>query len=101
MKELKEFAGAPFTRLEDSFEFHLYVAFQDADNTIGLDLCEALERVNQKLHFSNFKLVIRLSEDIYAKKKPARWDEKFIESELYPHAGKIQKVWVCGPPILN
>ena len=49
----------------------------------------------------NFKLTIRLSEDIYAKKKPPRWDEKYIDAELTPHAGKIQKVWVCGPPILN
>lgn len=45
-KALKEFAGYPFAKLNDDFEFHLYVAFQDADNAIGLDLCEALERVN-------------------------------------------------------
>ena len=35
------------------------------------------------------------------KKKPPRWDESYIEKELTPHAGKLQKVWVCGPPILN
>ena len=22
-------------------------------------------------------------------------------AELTPHAGKLKKVWVCGPPILN
>lgn len=100
-KDVKEMANQPFTKLADDFEFHFYVAFQDADNSIGLDLCETLERLNEKLHFENFKLVIRLSEDIYVKKKPPRWDEKYIESQLMPHAGKVQKVWVCGPPIMN
>jgi len=79
----------------------LYVAFADSDQTIGLQLCEALERINERFHYCNFKLNVRLSEDIYEKKKPARWDHKFIEQELTPHAGKIQKIWVCGPPILN
>ena len=90
-----------FLQLKDDFEFHLYVAFQDADQSIGLQLCEGLERINERLKYTNFKLTIRLSEDIYAKKKPPRWDEKYIESELTPHAGKLKKVWVCGPPILN
>ena len=90
-----------FKKLKAEFEFHLYVGFVDAESTIGLELCEALERVNEKLKFTNFKLTIRFSEDIYAKKKPARWNEEFIETELLPHAGKMQKVWVCGPPILN
>lgn len=71
------------------------------DSSIGIQLCEALERINERFHYKNFKLTIRLSEDIYAKKKPARWDEKFIDAELTPLAGKIKKVWVCGPPILN
>ena len=90
-----------FMQLKDDFEFHLYVAFQDADQSIGLQLCEGLERINERLKYNNFKLTIRLSEDIYAKKKPPRWDEKYIETELTPHAGKLKKVWVCGPPILN
>jgi len=50
---------------------------------------------------NQFKLTIRLSCDIYAPKKPARWDHSYIEKELTPLAGKMQKVWVCGPPILN
>ena len=90
-----------FKVLKDDFEFHLYVAFQDLDSSIGIQLCESLERINERFHYKNFKLIIRLSEDIYAKKKPPRWDEKFINAELTPHAGKMQKVWVCGPPILN
>ena len=79
-------------QLKDDFEFHLYVAFQDADQSIGLQLCEGLERINERLKYNNFKLTIRLSEDIYAKKKPPRWDEKYIEAELTPHAGKLKKV---------
>ena len=29
------------------------------------------------------------------------WDEKFVEDNLTPHAGKIRKVWVSGPPGMN
>jgi len=68
-----------FNELKDDFAFNLYVSFQDAEQSIGLDICEALERVNEKLHLKNFKLTIRLSEDISVKKKPQRWDEKYIE----------------------
>ena len=78
-----------FLKLKDDFEFHLYVAFVDSEQTIGLEICEALERINAKLRYKNFKLWIRLSEDIYAKEKPARWDDKFIEKELTPLTGKI------------
>ena len=46
---------------EDDFEFHLYVAFQDRESAIGLDVIEALESVNQKLGLTNFKPTVRLS----------------------------------------
>lgn len=100
-----------FKRLQDSFQFHLYVAFLDGDSTIGLELCETLERVNAKLAKleegqlkglkDQFKLTIRLSCDIFAKEKPKRWDHNYIEHELTPLAGQIRKIWVCGPPIMN
>jgi len=54
-----------FKYLKDNFEFHLYVSFADQDQTIGLELCEALERVNVKLHLTNFRFKVRMSESIF------------------------------------
>ena len=48
-KLMDEDVDPQFKRLQDSFQFHLYVAFLDQDSTIGLELCETLERVNAKL----------------------------------------------------
>ena len=30
-----------------------------------------------------------------------RWTPEYIDQELTPHASKIEKVWVCGPPVMN
>ena len=55
--------------------------------------------VNQVLGLDNFKATIRLSQT-NGPKMP-RWTPNYIEEELTPHAGQIQKVWVCGPPVMN
>jgi len=81
------------------FVFHLYCAFQDRDQAIGLELIEALESINQKLGLSNFKAIIRLS--ITAGPKLPRWTPSYLEEQLTPLAGKIKRIWVCGPPSLN
>ena len=57
-------------------------------------------QVNEKLGIDNFKLTVRLSEPDFGPKLP-RWTPDYIEKELAEHAGKIKKVWVCGPPALN
>ena len=49
-KECFELIDLQFHKLKDGFEFHLYVAFEETEKAIGLEICEALERVNQKLH---------------------------------------------------
>lgn len=88
-------------RFDKDFVFHLYVAFASREESIGLDVLEALEKLNAKIGKTNFILNVRLSKvDNPADKKP-RWDEKFIESELTPHANKIRKIWICGPPVMN
>ena len=57
--------------------------------------------MNRKLQIENFHLTVRLSEGNKYRKKPQRWDEDYIEKELMPYSGKINKIWVCGPPMLN
>ena len=48
---------------------------------------------------SNFHLFLRLSQE---KVNPQRWDENFIRQEIGKFGFKnIQKVWVCGPPVMN
>ena len=84
---------------QPGFKLHLYVAFQSRQQSIGLDLIEALVRVNEKLGLDNFKLTLRLSES--EGKKLPRWTEEWIKTEMEPLAGKIQKIWVCGPPVMN
>ena len=87
--------------LSDRFEFHLYVSFQNEESFIGRELCDALLTLNKKLGLKNFKLTVRFSETKDKAEKPRRWDKSFILEELYPMRGTIQRVWVCGPPIMN
>ena len=76
--------------------------------------------MNSVLGLKNFKFVLRLSdvtenenlgtdtlrdlidgEFTTPNKKSAIWDKDFIIRELKAHVGKISKVWVCGPPMMN
>ena len=70
------------------------------DSEIGLNVCEALEKVNRKLGETNFKLIVRISKR-HDGSRGNVWDEKFVEEKLKPHAGKIKKVWISGPPVMN
>lgn len=47
-KEMQTFYKLP------GFKFHLYVAFQNREQSIGLDLIEALQKVNQVRQLDNF-----------------------------------------------
>ena len=33
--------------------------------------------------------------------KLPRWTPQYIEDELQPLAGRIKRVWVVGPPVVN
>ena len=101
-----EFPEKAYEVLSDNFEFHLYASFQNEENSIGLDLCQALLDLNQKLKLRNFKLTVRYSEPKKDEKtdqvvKPRRWDKSYIQEELYPLKGRIARIWVCGPPVMN
>ena len=47
---------------EPGFKLHLFVAFRNREQAIGLEIIEALQAVNKKLGKDNFKLTLRLSE---------------------------------------
>lgn len=55
---------------------------------------------------NNFKLTVRYSEPKKDKDsdeliRPRRWDKNYIAEELYPNRGKMARIWVCGPPVMN
>ena len=70
------------------------------DSEIGLNICEALQKVNRKLGENNFKLTVRISKR-WDGFRGQVWDEQFVEEALTPYAGKIRKVWISGPPSMN
>ena len=48
-------------QLKDDFVFIFFVSMASMDAEIGLNMCEALEKVNRKLGETNFKLTVRIS----------------------------------------
>ena len=70
------------------------------DSEIGLNICEALQKVNRKLGETNFKLTVRISKR-WDGFRGEVWDEKFVKDNLTPYTGKIRKVWISGPPGMN
>ena len=70
------------------------------DTEIGLNICEALQKVNRKLGETNFKLTVRISKR-WDGIRGTVWDEKFVKDNLSPYAGSIKKVWISGPPGMN
>ena len=87
-------------QLRDDFKFVFFVSMLSMDSEIGLNMCEALEKVNKKLGEDNFSLTVRISKR-WDGFRGAVWDEKFVESKLTEYAGQIRKVWISGPPGMN
>ena len=87
-------------QLKDDFVFLFYVSMMSMDSEIGLLVCEALEKVNRKLGETNFKLTVRISKR-YDGQRGVVWDQTFVDENLSPYAGKIRKVWISGPPMMN
>ena len=87
-------------QLKDDFTFLFFVAMPSMDTEIGLNVCEALQKVSQKLGETNFKLTVRISAR-WDNTRGATWDQKFIDDQLSPYAHTIKKVWISGPPVMN
>jgi hypothetical protein len=60
----------------NSFKLVLYVSFQSRQDSVGLDLFEALDAYCKRQKLRNFELYVRLSKE---KQNSARWDKQFIE----------------------
>ncbi len=56
------------------------------DSEIGLNVCEALEKVNRKLGETNFELIVRISAH-WDKKPKEAFREEFVDKSLSPYAG--------------
>ena len=81
-----------------TFKFVLYVSFDSRKDALAMELLEGLYEITQKLGLKNFDLVIRLSSE----KQGSRWNEEFIKRQFQIRTGEtIEKVWVCGPPVMN
>ena len=87
-------------QLKDDFIFLFYVSMPSLDSAIGLNICEALQKVTKKLGETNFKLTVRISKRWDGFRGDV-WDMKFVEDNLSQYAGKIRKVWISGPPAMN
>jgi len=87
-------------QLKDDFTFLFYVSMPSMDSEIGLNICEALQKVNKKLGETNFRLKVRISKR-WDGFRGEVWDEEFIEKQLLPFAGSIRKIWISGPPSMN
>ena len=70
------------------------------DSEIGLNMCEALDKVSRKLGETNFKLTVRISKR-WDGFRGEVWDEKFVEDNLSQYTNKIKKIWISGPPAMN
>jgi len=91
-------AGAK--QLDDDFFFHLFVSVPSLQYVCGLDICEALIKLNRKLGYDNFKLTVRVSKR-HDGKRDVSWNEKYVNHHLKGYAGKIKRIWVSGPPAMN
>lgn len=81
------------------FQMHLYASFPSKAEAVAYELCEALHSYCYENNLKTFTLHPRLSKE---KINPARWDESWIAKTLleYP-TPDVQRVWVCGPPVMN
>ena len=49
-------------QFDSDFEFHFYASFRSEESAIGVELCNKLVALNEKLGKTNFKFVLRLAE---------------------------------------
>jgi len=85
--------------LQGNFKLFLYVSFPNREDSIALELCEALANHCNRRGKQSFDLFTRLTQE---GKNPRRWDEKFICDQFEQfEVDEIKKVWVCGPPAMQ
>jgi hypothetical protein len=48
-------------RFDNDFEFHFYASFRSEESSKGVDLCNRLVKLNEKLGLKNFKFICRFA----------------------------------------
>ena len=82
---------------DPSFKFHFYVSFATRKDAIGLELCEALVKLNGEQGKDNFQLHVRISNE-----GGARWHADWIKKTVLVLGGaNLKKEYVCGPPMMK
>jgi hypothetical protein len=83
-----------------SFQLKLFVSFPRRNESVALEFLEAAEAFCRRENIDNFHLYVRLSQEGV---NPQRWDENFIRQQVSALGGaaQIQRLWVCGPPVMN
>ena len=87
-------------KFHDDFKLVMFIGFQNRKDGIALPIVDGLkELVNKSNKSKRFRVFFRFGD---AKPKQPRWDEAFIKEvlETYQPEG-INKIWVCGPPLLE
>ena len=67
----------------------MYASFQNREDGIALKLMETLN----EMKIPQFKLVLRFSDQ-----KSPRWGQEFLTEHI---SKDVEKIWVCGPPLMN
>ena len=89
-----------FTDLANDAQFVIYAYFPTREDCIGIELLEAIEKLHQKHGKADmFKLNLSLTRKGGRKHN----NEEIVEllSEYKQIHGRINKLWVCGPPVMN
>lgn len=75
-QEVEDYIEDGATCQLDRFQFHLYVSYPNREESIALELFEALNSFCQRNGLSNFDLFVRMPKE---KLNPQRWDATFIK----------------------
>jgi len=85
--------------LPNQFEMKMYASFPSKAEGVAWTLMEALDSYCKAKGSKSFELIPRLSKE---KVNTARWNEGWIENTLLKYPAKdVQRMWVCGPPVMN
>ena len=75
------------------------MSFPNREQSVALELFEAFDAYCKRTGSSIFHLHLRLSQENV---NPERWNDDWIRQQIGKFGPKnIQRVWVCGPPVLN
>lgn len=88
----------PEERMRKTFRFIFFVSFRTLKDSCGYELLQGIEKVKEA--HPNFRLRVRFSDQ-----KMARWTPEYIEKQLMDIKNeddlKLERIWVCGPPVMQ